>query len=85
MSDIDLQVLKIEWGRGVRLRRKAQGLSADRLARLADVTTSYIGRIELGIDSPRDMVRIRLAAALGTTVEELFPYPAPTAADLVAS
>lgn len=84
MFEIDVETLKIEWGRGIRELRRTRGLSADRLARLADVTTSYIGRIERGDDSPSDAVRMRLAAALETTVESLFPYPVP-AAERVAS
>lgn len=64
------------WGRKVRDRRQAVGLTQIQLAEAADTTQGTISRIEVGDIGPSDELKWRLAGALGLTVELLFPYPA---------
>lgn len=63
------------WGRLVRARRDTLGLTLEQLAALAATTPQTIHKIEKGTLTPRDHVRIALACALGTNVDELFPMP----------
>lgn len=62
------------WGRRVRARRGS--ISQERLAELAGTDQSTISRIERGLVRPSDDLKWKIAGALSTTVEELFPYPA---------
>lgn len=55
----------------LRAAREARGLSQSRLARLADVATSTVNRIERGERIPRVDVLARLAAELGVSVDDL--------------
>ncbi|MCK6552186.1 helix-turn-helix domain-containing protein [Myxococcota bacterium] len=56
----------------VRARREACGLSQVALAELAELTRQSIGAIEAGRAVPSVDVALRIAKALGATVEELF-------------
>jgi len=56
----------------VRLRREARGLSQVALAAAAQLTRQSIGALEAGRAVPAVDVALRIAAALGCTVEELF-------------
>jgi len=71
-------------------RRKALDMSGYRLAKLAGTTPSHIARIEEGAVKPGVEIALRIAAALGTTVEELFgaqqpEQPEPAEAEKAAS
>jgi transcriptional regulator with XRE-family HTH domain len=53
--------------------RHSRGLTQAELARQANVTTSYIGRLESGGAAPGIDLVDRLANGLGTTVQDLLP------------
>jgi transcriptional regulator with XRE-family HTH domain len=59
-------------------QRLALGLTQAEVARRADVTVNYVGRLEAAGAAPGIDLLDRLAKALGTTVAELLPSnPAP--------
>jgi transcriptional regulator with XRE-family HTH domain len=64
---------------GARLRemRRSRGMTQAQLAEKAQVTVSYVGRLEAGGAAPGIDLVGRLATALGTTVAELLPTSAP--------
>lgn len=57
--------------------RRSAGLTQAELARKAQVTTSYVGRLESGGAAPGIDLVGRLAKALGVTTHELLPAGAP--------
>ncbi len=58
--------------------RRSRGLTQAELARQAQVTVSYVARLEAGGSAPGVDLLARLAAALGITVHELLPTtPSP--------
>ena len=59
-------------GRRIAFLRKEKGLSQVDLAADADMAKSYLSELELGKRNPSVLVLGRIAAALGTTLEELF-------------
>ena len=59
-------------GRRIAFLRKEKGLSQVELAADADMAKSYLSELELGTRNASVLVLSRLAAALGTTLEELF-------------
>lgn len=63
-----------EWGKRVRQRRTALGLTQVDIAERTRCRQATISRIERGASSPSDATKYRLAAALLTTVQDLFPY-----------
>lgn len=63
------------WGENLRSHRASAGLSQRQLADQAGTTGAHVSNIERGLTSVSDGLRMRLAAALGTTAAELFPYP----------
>lgn len=72
----------------VRARRVALGVSQVELAAAARLTRQSIGAIEAGRASPAVDVALRIARALGSTVEELFggePAAAPLEAEAAGS
>lgn len=64
------------WGLRVRDRRKLLGLTQRQLAEMVKPATTQatIWKIENGRIAPRDSLKARLAAALATTPEALFPW-----------
>jgi transcriptional regulator with XRE-family HTH domain len=60
----------------LREERHSRGMTQAELARLAQVTTSYIGRLEAGGAAPGIDLVDRLAKALATTVADLLPTTA---------
>jgi transcriptional regulator with XRE-family HTH domain len=73
------------WGRKIRERREAMGLTQTKLAAILDVHQPAVSAWENGSTPPRDDMKFKLAGALG----ELFPFPAivppfPTPAEAVA-
>ncbi len=65
-----------ELGERIRRRRKAIGLTAKDLARVADVSPSYVSQLEHGKqDQPSLEVLGALAAALGMPTSELLGEP----------
>jgi transcriptional regulator with XRE-family HTH domain len=65
----------IEWGETVRELRLQQVRTQGWLAEQIGISQSALCRIEMGIQSPTDEVRMKIAEALGKSVTELFPYP----------
>lgn len=71
----------------LRERREALGLRRERVAADADMTVQHLRLLERGMHRPSLDLSRRLAHALGTTVDDLFPpeaLTAPVAAELVA-
>ena len=60
------------FGAKVRERREAKGLSQEDLADLADLDRTYVSGIERGLRNPTLLMSVKIAKALGTTVEELY-------------
>ena len=58
-------------GESVRAKRKEAGLSQERLAEKADLSTVFISRIERGVESPSLDNLVRIAKALGVRVRDL--------------
>jgi len=61
----------IALGEAIRRSRKAQGITQERLALLAEVDRSYMGRVERGDNNVAVLTLIRLANALQITVAQL--------------
>ena len=55
--------------------RKAAGLTQEQLAAAVGVTRKTINTVERGHYVPSTVLALRLAAALDTTVEEIFSLP----------
>jgi DNA-binding XRE family transcriptional regulator len=58
-------------GDAIREIRTSKGISQERLALLAEVDRSYVGRIERGDNNAAILTLARLASALDTTVAKL--------------
>jgi transcriptional regulator with XRE-family HTH domain len=63
--------------------RRARGMTQAELARLAHVTTTYIGRLENEGAAPGIDLVARLAAALGVELADLLPTTEPPDPDEV--
>lgn len=69
---MDQDTFQLVVGRQVRLHRKAQGFSQERLAELADVHPTYISNIERGKVSASAYGFYRITQALGIKLDKLF-------------
>ena len=65
------------WGRWIRLLRTARGLSQQQLGALAGIDKNTIGIIERGEKNVGVIYVWRLARALGTRTQDLFPDEEP--------
>lgn len=63
----------------LRLARKAAGLSRDRLAADADISSATVGLLERGSVDPRSETVAKLANALGIDPGSLFADPTEAA------
>ena len=61
----------VAFGRNVARIRDEKELSQDKLAEKADLDRTYLSGIERGVRNPGIKVVIRLARALGVTVDQL--------------
>ena len=61
------------FGNNLRLMRKSKSISQDKLALLADIDRSYIGRIERGEVNITLEKAYQLARVLGCDVRDLLP------------
>lgn len=61
-----------EYGKRIQAARRKLGLSVADLAFLCDVSVSAIQAYEGEYRAPRDNIKIKLADALKTTVQDLF-------------
>lgn len=64
------------WGKRLAEHRTEAGMSAADLAAAVGVSRTHIYKLEAGDHAPSDALRVQLAAALSTTVTDLFPYEA---------
>ncbi|KAB0667699.1 helix-turn-helix transcriptional regulator [Oryzomonas japonica] len=69
---MDQKEFQMVVGRQVRLHRKSQGLSQERLAELADVHHTYISNIERGKVTASAYSFYKIAQALGIKFVDLF-------------
>lgn len=69
--------LKSRLGARLALIRRQQGLSLDELARLSDLTKSYLSKIERGLSTPSIASAVKLARALDLGVAELLGEDEP--------
>ena len=69
---MDQNTFQLMVGRQVRLHRKAQSFSQERLAELADLHPTYISNIERGKVSASAYSFFRIAQALGIKLDKLF-------------
>lgn len=70
-TDEDLLKLKA-LGRAIRNGREVYGISQEALAHQAGIDRSHMGKIERGERNVTALNLLRIAAALGVTVEEIF-------------
>jgi len=73
------------FGREVRRRRHAQGLTLDALSAGAGLGANYIGSIESGKRDPSITTVAKLASGLGTPLGELLGLPELSAETLEAA
>ena len=66
--------LQETWGRRLREVRIQREMTGSELAQKAGVTRQHIQRIETGKTATSDQVRIRIAAALGVAVDDIWSY-----------
>jgi transcriptional regulator with XRE-family HTH domain len=59
------------FGERLRMRRESLGLARKQLAGLVNCTTAALGQWEIGRNHPKEVMLLRLAAALQITVEDL--------------
>ncbi len=67
--------LGVIWGRNLRARRKALGLTQRQVAEVAGLTQQAVGHFEAGDHVPLDRTKVELARALGTNPSALFEWP----------
>lgn len=63
------------WGARIKARREALAQTQRDLAAAAGTTQQYLSQLERGAVEPGLDLKRRLAAALSTPVDRLFPYP----------
>jgi transcriptional regulator with XRE-family HTH domain len=75
--------MKQSFGQRIEELRHAKDFSMRELAAKADISAPFVSDIESGFRFPSDDVLERLAAALGTTLEDLRTYdPRPPAKEM---
>lgn len=67
--------LRTVWGVRLRSLREQKCLSQRALAAIARLDQTWLSRIERGEKWPTVAQQVRLSAALGLTVRELFTFP----------
>lgn len=73
-GNLDSRELFLSFGRTVRERRMALGLSQEQLADLAGLHRTYVGSIERGERNPSLLNIARLAKALKLQPRDLMPH-----------
>lgn len=68
-----------EWGAAIIARRAELGLTQKDLSGRVKTSQQHLSLVERGAVEPGLDLRLRLAAALETTAEQLFPYPSTPA------
>lgn len=81
---MDLDVLRVQlrnqrstWGSKVKNRRESLGLTLAQVVEISEgaLRAQTLSKIERGELEPRDYLKLAIAVALLTEVEELFPMP----------
>jgi transcriptional regulator with XRE-family HTH domain len=67
-------------GRRIQEIRKVKGLSQEKLAEKADISSTYLSRIECGRENPTLDMLIKLAIALDVEMWEMFDFGHVTSA-----
>ena len=70
-SSEDLRALKAAYGSVVARRRIQAGINRTVFARMVGISTSHLRQIEKGEGNPLLTTQHRIAAALGTTIDDL--------------
>lgn len=70
----DLEKVKQQFGARIRSIRTSKKLTQEKLAEKVDMNTVYLSNIERGKENPTLHLLIRVAAALGVELWELFDY-----------
>jgi len=65
---------KILIGKRIQELRKARGLSQEKIAEKADISSTYLSRIECGRENPTLDMLIKLANALEVEMWEMFDF-----------
>lgn len=66
--------LEVIWGQRVKARRELLEYSQHQLGVRVDCTAQTIYKIEKGLMTPRDHLKIAIARELRTTPDKLFPW-----------
>jgi len=74
-TDPDPKRALVAFGREVRRRRMAQGLSLEALGEAADLTPHFIGGIEMAKRNPSLLSMLSIARGLGAPLGELLGMP----------
>lgn len=61
----------VSLGEAIRRIRKKQGISQEKLALIAEVDRSYIGRVERGDNNVATLTLLKIAQALSVSLREL--------------
>lgn len=69
----EMKNLALEFGTNLRRKRKELGISQDKLAVMADIDRSYVGRVERGEVNITLEKAYQLAGILECDVKELLP------------
>lgn len=67
----DLRALKAAYGEVVKRRRIQAGISQATLSRMVGISRSHLRELEMGEGNPMLTTQHRIAAALGTTIDDL--------------
>lgn len=62
------------WGEKIRRLRRDQDLTVTAMASTTGITRQYLNAIERGRYAPSEVVRVRIAEALGVELGEIFSY-----------
>jgi transcriptional regulator with XRE-family HTH domain len=60
------------FGNSLRLVRKSQGLSQEKLAQACGLDRTYLSGLERGVRNPSLLVIVKISATLNTTLADLF-------------
>lgn len=71
----EMRDLATKFGERIRQKRIQIGISQDKLALLAEIDRSYVGRIERGEVNITLEKAYQLAEVLNCDIRELLPYP----------
>ena len=74
---IQLEQIKTNLAHAITTRRKALGISQEKLALEADVDRTYVSQLEREIANPSLSTLCRIASVLQCEVTELLTHPSP--------